>query len=384
MRNISEFDVFRSERDLAPYAVRSFENGGRRRINEPSHTFRSPFQRDRDRVIHSRAFRRLDGKTQVFLSGSGDHFRTRLTHTIEVEALARTVARRLGVNEDLTETIALAHDLGHTPFGHQGENVLDRLLREHAGTGFEHNQQALRVVDELEEKYPGFEGLNLCLEVRRGLVKHRGEGECRLDDEILPAQPGIEAQIADLADDLAYYGHDVDDGLDAGLLKDQELLTNVRLWRLARDCALKNGERISQPRIIAYTVRCLIDNLAGDAILNSMRNLQQAAPQSAEEVKRADGRMVDFSAEIKPLTKELRDFLFTNLYKHSEIARINARMGKVVEDLFHYFLSHPESLGRRSRRRVGQFSPALAVADYIAGMTDSFALQVHKQYCGGG
>ncbi len=375
-----EFDVFSQERRLAPYAVSSIDEGGQRRVPEPGHPFRSPFQRDRDRVIHSRAFRRLDGKTQVFLSGAGDHYRTRLTHTIEVAALARTIARRLQVNEDLTETIALAHDLGHPPFGHMGESVLNRLLKDHCG-GFDHNAQSLRVVDLLEEKYPEYDGLNLCREVRRGLVKHRQKGRAMLDGEPLPPQPGIEAQIADLADDLAYYGHDVDDGLGAGLLDDRTLLDSVTLWRMAREIAADKAAMQDSKRLVSYTVRCLIDMLAGDAIRHSLRQLRDFAPTSPQQVRHHRRRLVGFSPELKRHSLELHDFLYANLYQHQEIMQINQRMGRIVEGLFSFFLDHPEQLGDSSRRRIRKFGRERAIADYIAGMTDSFARQAHRQFC---
>ncbi len=377
-----KFDIFNGERDLAPYAARSGKHG-ERLVCEPDHPFRSPFQRDRDRVIHSRAFRRLDGKTQVFLNGAGDHYRTRLTHTIEVAALARTMARRLRVNEDLTETIALAHDLGHTPFGHLGESVLDRLLKGGCG-GFDHNLQALRIVDVLEEKYPGYDGLNLCREVRVGLIKHRQGGTAALDGKALPPQPGIEAQIADVADDLAYYAHDVDDGLNAGLLNDRDLLESVALWRRARGIATAEagGGGVENERIVAFTVRCLINMLAEDVIGHSLQAVAEASPANAEEVRHLPRRLVGFSDRMAAATKQLREYLFAHLYQHPEIAEINLRMGRVVEELFAFFLTRPEAMGEGSRRRISEFGLERTVADYIAGMTDSFALQVHRQLAG--
>lgn len=375
-----KFDIFNNESRLAAYAVQAFDGGSRRRP-EPNHSFRSPFQRDRDRVIHSRAFRRLDGKTQVFLSGVGDHYRTRLTHTIEVAGLARTMARRLMVNEDLTETIALAHDLGHAPFGHMGEKVLDRLLKESCG-GFDHNAQSLRIVDELEEKYPHFDGLNLCWETRAGLVKHRSHGLAHLDGVKLPPQPGLEAQIADIADDLAYYGHDVDDGLSAGLLDDHEMLESVELWRNARDMALSSGEIKNRERLRAYTVRCLIDQLAANAIVSSVEAVEIAAPKSLREVKNSESRLISFSEDFSGPAAELRSFLFEKLYQHPDILEINRRMEVIVEDLFHFFRKRPDCLGEGTRQRISSLGKDRSVADYISGMTDSFARRAYKQFCG--
>jgi dGTPase len=371
------FNVFACESNLAPYAVRSSQ-GMRRRIAEGGHAFRTPFQRDRDRIVHSRAFRRLDGKTQVFLNGSGDHYRTRLTHTIEVAALARTMARRLRLNEDLTEAIALAHDLGHTPFGHMGERVLDELLDGEEG-GFDHNRQCLRIVDYLEEKYPGRDGLNLTWEVRAGLIKHRDE--CRgavLDGECLPPNPCLEAQVADVADDLAYYAHDVDDGLEAGLL-DEKMLEGLAVWRRAMEIAGKDGP-ISGVRRINYTVRCMIDMFAADVINHSVSVVADADPEDCIAVRQLSGPLVGFSPAMKQASQELRVFLFKNLYRHSDIMEINERMGNVMRRLFQFLHDNPEHLGAGSRSRLDRFGLNRVVADYIAGMTDSYAVHLFEKF----
>ncbi len=365
------------ESSLAPYAVRSSATRGRRHPHG-HHPFRRPFQRDRDRVIHSRAFRRLDGKTQVFLNGTGDHYRTRLTHTIEVAAIARTLARCLGVNEDLTEAIGLAHDLGHTPFGHVGERALDSLLGA-AHEGFDHNLHSLRVVDCLETKYPGFDGLNLTWEVRSGLLKHRDPAAV-LDGEKLPPQPALEAQIADVADDLAYYTHDIDDGLEAGLL-DRDLLKQVELWQRAREHALTDGADADSRILVPYTVRCLIDMLVGDVIAHSNAQLKKLTPTCLEDVQNWPERIIGFTPEVRRLSTDLRQFLFEHVYWHPEVLRVNARADRVVRELFGHFMEHPDAIGPGTRRRMHQFGLHRCVADYIAGMTDRFALELHDQLC---
>ncbi|MCF7855743.1 MAG: deoxyguanosinetriphosphate triphosphohydrolase [Candidatus Pacebacteria bacterium] len=367
-----------NENHLAPYATRSTESRGRRQPHA-AHAFRNPFQRDRDRVIHSRAFRRLDGKTQVFLNGKGDHYRTRLTHTIEVAAIARTIARRLRLNEDLTEAIGLAHDLGHTPFGHVGERVLNRLLGERHG-GFDHNFQSLRVVDHLEQKYPDIDGLNLTWEVRCGLIKHRGPQTTELDGVILPRHPALEAQVADVADDLAYYTHDIDDGLEAGLL-DDSALADVTLWRKAQDIALHEGASIGDGNLAPYTVRCLIDMLVGNVIARSLDRLQQLEPPSPLMAQEQPEPLIGFDEDFQALNSQLKEFLFQHVYWHPEVTQVNERAGRVVGDLFHFFLEHPDQLGCGARARMKRFGLHRSVADYIAGMTDLFALELHGRLC---
>ncbi len=365
------------ENVLAPFAARSSASRGRRHP-EPAHAFRTPFQRDRDRVIHSRAFRRLEYKTQVFLNGAGDHLRTRLTHTIEVAAIARTIARRLRVHEDLTEAIALAHDLGHTPFGHVGERALNDLLKDHGG--FDHNTQCLRVVDLLEKKYPNIDGLNLTWEVRSGLVKRRGDAPPRLDGVPLPPRPSIEAQIADVADDLAYYAHDLDDGLDAGLIAPEQL-EEITLWQRAVAEAVRGGGRPDQEFFTAFVIRCLIDFLVGDVIAAATSNLAALAPQTPQDIAHAPKPVVGFSPETAEACGELRTFLFQHLYWHPDILRVNRRMSAVVRDLFAWFIDHPEDLGHRARARIPEAGLERTVADYIAGMTDRYALASHAELC---
>ncbi|OPZ28152.1 MAG: Deoxyguanosinetriphosphate triphosphohydrolase [Lentisphaerae bacterium ADurb.BinA184] len=366
----------RGEERLAAWAVRNSQSRGRR-VPEPAHGFRQDFQRDRDRVIHSRAFRRLDGKTQVFLSGAGDHFRTRLTHTIEVATLARTLARRLRANEDLAEAIALAHDLGHTPFGHMGENALNDLLAAEGG-GFDHNEQSLRVVDVLEKKYPWVDGLNLTWEVRSGLVKNRAGRTCRLDGEALPPQPSVEAQIADLADDLAYYTHDLDDALEGRLIGEADLAP-VRLWQLADEMARRAGSQPPAESHRAFVVRCLIDTLVADVIESSQARLAAAAPANSDGAQHLAAPVIAYTPEFRPLCQELHDFLCDRVYRHPDLNQVRTRVTRVMNDLFAFFRAHPEHLGLGARRRVGSQGITRAAADYLAGMTDAFALAAHAR-----
>ena len=366
------------EAQLAPYAVRGSQSRGRR-MAAPAHLFRAPFQRDRDRIIHSRAFRRLEGKTQVFLSGSVDHFRTRLTHTIEVAAIARTIARQLRLNEDLAEAIALAHDLGHTPFGHMGERVLDAELRRTPLGGFDHNAQSLRVVDVLERKYPGLDGLNLSWEVRAGLVKHRTPATT-LDGVVIGEEVDLEAQAAHLADDIAYCTHDLDDGIESGLIREEDL-AGVRLWQRARAAALAQGGDPVELSFPSFVVRCLIDLLVGDCLAESARQL---AGVTDPRVARS-GFRIRFSPEVAAQAAELRDTLFNRLYRHMNVMAVNQRMGNIVRGLFRHFRRHPEAMGETARQRAAEGCVERAAADYIAGMTDRYArslwnrLKSHRQ-----
>ncbi len=367
----------REENILAPFAVHNQDSGGRR-FEEKNHPFRTDFQRDRDRILHCRAFRRLEYKTQVFLNGAGDHYRTRLTHTIEVAAVARTIARSLCLNEDLTETIALAHDLGHTPFGHAGERALQKLMENEGG--FDHNEQALRIVDLLEIKYPAYDGLNLTWAVRAGLMKHRiHEDGSRtfLDGKMLPPNPCAESQVADVADDLTYYGHDVDDGLDSGLIT-LEMLQEVQLWKMCEEKTFSMGLKEKNERFAACTVRNLIDTMVGDLIRNSAKTLEEYHPGSASEVENASARMISFSPEFQRLTDELRTFLYHNLYFHPVLAELNDLSYKQMGTCFRAFLQHPELMGEGAQSRIAKDGLKRAAADFIAGMTDNFATKEYN------
>ncbi len=356
-------------RDLAPYATHNTDSLGRRHPEQP-HPFRTDFQRDRDRILHSHAFRRLEYKTQVFLSGAGDHIRNRLTHTIEVAAIARTMARALALNEDLTETIALAHDLGHTPFGHAGERAMNQIMAPYGG--FDHNMQALRVVDLLEVKYPEYDGINLTWEVRSGLLKHRGNG-ISLDGMELPPRPALEAQVADLADDLTYYGHDVDDGLDSGLITDR-MMEDLTIWRKASEQVSAKGVPPHTERFRAYAVRCLIDMMVEDAIRNSAHLIGEFNPQKVSDVENAPHSLIAFSPPFQSMTDELKGFLYENLYFSPELSKLNSLSLSRMETLFRAYTEKPELMGETARSRIGKDGIHRAAADYIAGMTDNFII----------
>ncbi len=362
--------------DLASYAIHNLSTCGRRHREEP-HPFRTDFQRDRDRILHSRSFRRLEYKTQVFLNGTGDHLRTRLTHTIEVAAISRTIARALYLNEDLAETIALAHDLGHTPFGHSGERTLNSLMKGHGG--FDHNLQSLRVIDELEQKYPEFDGLNLTWEVRTGLIKHRGK-EAELDGKRLSPSPFLEAQIADVADDLTYYGHDVDDGLDAGLIT-EEMLGKLEIWNLAVEKASSRASRGSKERHRAFTIRCLIDMMVGNVILNSNKNIESAKLGAPEDAQSLRHPVISFDPDFEKPTLALKKFLYDNVYFCENVNKVNAEVVEKMRSLFRTYVENPSLMGRFSKSRVGKIGTERAVADYIAGMTDRFAQIEYARCC---
>src|SRR5580692_333483 len=327
---------------LAPYAQRSADSRGRTH-KEPPPDWRTQYQRDRDRVIHSRAFRRLEYKTQVFLNGTGDHLRTRLTHTIEVAAIARNISRALKLNEDLAETIALAHDLGHSPFGHKGETVLNRLMKKHGG--FEHNRHSLRIVEELEQKYPNFPGLNLSWEVREGLVKHYTAYDHPGKREDFDAKnSSLEAQIANLADEITYYSHDLDDGLDSQLLSEKKLIANVQIFSDAAASVKKQFGNLADESRRYFIIRTIIDMQIRDLVNNSERLIQKAGVQSADEVRLHAKALVAHSPDRRKLNLELRKYLYKNLYYNPVVHDPNMRAVKLLEKLFQYFLAHPKAL----------------------------------------
>jgi len=371
LRKIQE-QYYHEDSDLAVFAVHNQQTKGRCYPEIP-HPFRTDFQRDRDRILHSRAFRRLEYKTQVFLNGTGDHYRTRLTHTIEVAAITRTITRALYLNEDLAESIALAHDLGHTPFGHAGEDALNELMQEHGG--FDHNLQALTVIDSLEQKYPDYDGLNLTWELRTGLIKHRISGKTKLDQKLLPLQPHLESQIADVADDLTYYGHDVDDGLDAGLLN-EDMLSEITLWNMAKSKAEERGAPLvkGSEKSRGYIVRCLIDMMVQNAILTSALNLEKYKNMTSENIQKLDKRLIAFDEKFTKLTLELRAFLFSNLYHHPTVDDVNNNAVRRMRHLFEIFLEKPQLMSNSAYNRQKQVGLHRAVADYISGMTDRFAM----------
>jgi dGTPase len=368
------------ERGLAPWASRA-TRGGARLHAEPEHPYRTAFQRDRDRIVHAAAFRRLQYKTQVFVYHEGDHFRSRLTHTLEVAQIARTVARALGCNEDLTEAIALAHDLGHTPFGHSGERALHRLLAAHGG--FEHNRQTLRVVDLLERRTARYPGLNLTDATRAGLLKHGADFPRYAHPVPLPplgASPSVEAQIADACDEIAYHNHDVDDGLRSGLLEIDALL-EVPLWREAWERAGTEGEadeRVRRARAIAR----LIDALATDLVRTSHAKLEAEGVASSDEVRALPERAVDFSPAMTEEARRLGRFLRERLYEHPRVRGLAERAERVLGDLWRAYAEDRARIPEGALRPAPGEPAERAIADYIAGMTDRFALDERAKLTG--
>jgi dGTPase len=364
-------------RALAPYAQLSAETRGRV-YPEPRPEWRTDYQRDRDRVIHSRAFRRLEYKTQVFLNGSGDHYRTRLTHTMEVAAISRNIARALGINENLAETIALAHDLGHSPFGHKGEAVLDRLMRKHGG--FEHNKHSLRIVEEIEQKYPKFPGLNLTWEVREGLQKHNTSyDQPGAHESFITPNASLEAQVANLSDEIAYYSHDLDDGLEAGLLDEIKLAADVQIWNEAAECVREEFGKLPDECRRYYTIRCIIDEQVRDVVMTSELAICKAKVRTADEARRHAKPLIGYSATRRKLNAQLRKYLYKNFYYHPVVHTPNLRASKRMEQLFEYYVEHPKALGEFSRKKIRALGLHRTVCDYIAGMTDLYVIKEHER-----
>lgn len=363
---------------LAPCAARPEQSRGRRYRETPPRG-RSEYQRDRDRIIHSTAFRRLEYKTQVFVNHEGDLFRTRLTHSLEVAQIARSVARSLRLDEDLTEAIALAHDLGHTPFGHTGQDALHACMRRHGG--FEHNLQSLRVVDLLEHRYAAFDGLNLTFETREGILKHCSRQSARALGDVgerflKRRRPSLEAQIANLSDEIAYNNHDVDDGLRSGLLS-LEQISGVKIFGRHQTLVLRQYPRLAGRRLIHETVRRMIDTLVTDLIRTSAANIRKQAPGSIEEVRLAPP-LIAFSPRIREESLELKRFLHHNLYRHYRVTRMSAKARRVVVNLFEAFMADTRLLPPEFQGRAEK-NVARVIADYIAGMTDRYAMLEHRR-----
>ena len=360
---------------LAPYAALSAESRGRN-YGEKPHPYRTEFQRDRERIIHSRAFRRLEYKTQVFINHEGDHYRTRLTHTVEVAQISRSIARALRLNEDLAESIALAHDLGHTPFGHAGEKELNELLADHGG--FEHNRQSLRVVDELEKRYPDFNGLNLTWETREGIIKHTSAYDHPVAIDFFPdTRPSLEAQIIDLADEIAYNNHDLDDGLSSGILSISDV-KKLSLWSMGEKRFSPEGRGDSKIKNMGV-IRSIIDLLVSDLIDTTAANVKKHSIKNYADVTRAPERLAAFSSKIESANSELKAFLMENLYQHYRVARMTIKAGKVVRDLFHIYTGHPDTMPHDYQKKFSKDGVILTATDYIAGMTDRFALEEHEK-----
>ena len=362
---------------LAPYASKSSASAGRR-YPEPEHPSRCRFQRDRDRIIHSRCFRRLEYKTQVFTRSSCDHYRTRLTHSVEVAAVARTFARILQVNEDLTESIALAHDIGHSPFGHAGENELNALMSD-AG-GFDHNLQSLRWVDILDIQYPDFPGLNLSWEVRAGLMKHEAEKpNAQLDGLPIGPRQSMEAQIADIADDITYYAHDTDDALLARILT-EELLETQELWRIATERTHQTYTNLERGQRIRITIRNLLDLQIEDIVTHSFQKLAQYQPQSIQDVMQTPEQIVAFSPAMQEHATSFRAFLYQNVYFSQSIKNQAEIATAMLRHLFHHYSQHPEHMGKKAQSRLAEDGLKRTVCDYLSGFTDKYVFQEHAHY----
>ncbi len=365
---------------LAVYACDPLSSKGRRH-QEPTDASRTEYQRDRDRIVHSGAFRRLEYKTQVFVNHEGDLFRTRLTHSIEVAQIARSVARNLRLNEDLTEAISLAHDLGHTPFGHAGQDALNDCMKEFGG--FEHNLQSLRVVDVLEERYGTFDGLNLTFETREGILKHCPKKDAeKLGDVgerfLLDRQPSLEAQLANVADEIAYNNHDVDDGLRSGLLTIGQL-TEIDLFAEYWFDVQKLMPGISERRAIYETIRRMISALIVDLTKASLERIEEIQPQSVEDIRNALP-VIAFSDEMGEKSRLLKQFLFANLYRHYQVNRMSSKARRIVQRLFSIFMTEPRLLAPEHRASSDdKFDQARKIADYIAGMTDRYAMRQYRK-----
>ncbi len=360
---------------LAPYGMRSRSSRGRVYAEE-EHPYRTAYQRDRDRIVHTTAFRRLEYKTQVFVVTEGDYYRTRLTHTLEVAQIGRTLARALGANEDLTEAICLAHDIGHPPFGHSGEQALQQLMS--ASGGFDHNQQALRIVEELERRYPEWPGLNLTYEVREGIVKHETEYDVSSAEKFEPERRGLlEAQIANAADEIAYNAHDLDDGLRAGLFVPRDL-DGLALWETIKDSVGWDGrdfDDVWRHRL----VRRLIGLEVTDVVTATSRRLQAADVKSVEDLRRLDHNVVGFGGEMQARDRSHKDFLYRRMYQHHRVLRMQVKAERLLLQLFQAYVSEPRQMPESTQARIEEVGLHRTVCDYIAGMTDRFALDEHQK-----
>jgi dGTPase len=367
---------------LAPFAEKSGDSRSRK-YSEASHAFRTEFQRDRARIIHSRAFRRMEYKTQVFLNGTGDHLRTRLTHSIEVASISRTIARALGLNEDLAEAIALAHDLGHAPFGHSGEEMLAECMRDHGG--FDHNRQSVRVVELLEDPYPNFPGLNLTFEVREGLRKHVAFHEM---EELTAPQarttlqsyrcPSLEAQVADLADEITYYSHDLDDAVDFEILNAAQLEKN-EVWRRSLGAVLARYPDTREPELHKLIIRDIIDTEVHDLVSTSAKSIADAGVQRPDEARQQPVRLIRYSDDLFQANRDLRKFLYQNVYYDPRVSEVNRRACEMLQQVFQVYLADPDKLGETAAKRIGTEGLHRTVCDYIAGMTDRYLIEEHAR-----
>jgi dGTPase len=369
---------------LADYAVR-VENSRGRRHPEPPHAYRNDFQRDRDRVIHSRAFRRLEAKTQVFTRRYSDHFRNRLTHTIEVAQISRTIAAQLGLNTDLVEALALVHDLGHPPFGHSGEKALDTAMRQH-GLSFDHNLHALRIVEDFELRYASFRGLNLTFEVREGIIKHSHDYAAKdyteLSEYLLDERPPLEAQLIDLTDEIAYSTADLDDGYEARLLTVEQIAESVDLFRRHYHDARSRYPNAAEKLVFNEALKSIFDGFVGDLIANTAQRAKAAAVHSVEEVRRHPDRLAAFSPAVEGERRQLKEFLYENLYYSPALSAEKEDAERITGELFAHWMEEPSDLPRNYREKAAQEPLPRVICDYIAGMTDPFIYQQYEKYCG--
>ncbi|MGA7079747.1 MAG: deoxyguanosinetriphosphate triphosphohydrolase [Terriglobales bacterium] len=369
---------------LADYAVRVEDSRGRRH-SEPSHPYRNDFQRDRDRVVHARAFRRLEAKTQVFTRRYSDHFRNRLTHTIEVAQISRTIAAQLGLNTDLAEALALVHDLGHPPFGHSGEKALDAAMRQH-GLSFDHNLHALRIVEDFELRYAAFRGLNLTFEVREGIIKHSHDYDAKehpeLAEYLLDQRPPLEAQLIDLTDEIAYSTADLDDGYEARLLTSEQIADNVDLFARHYHEAKSRYPNVAEKLVFNEALKSIFDGFVGDLITNTAQRISAAGVHSLEDVRRHSGRIAAFSPPVEEERRRLKDFLYDNLYYSPSLASEKEDAERITGELFAHWMEEPDDLPRSYREKASQEPLPRVICDYIAGMTDPFIYQQYEKYCG--
>ena len=370
-QQLEEFE----DKSLAPYGMRSKDTKGRAYLdNEPE--YRTSFQRDRDRILHTTAFRRLEYKTQVFINYEGDYFRTRLTHTLEVAQIGRTLARALGGNEDLVESICLAHDLGHSPFGHSGEVALARLMKDFGG--FDHNKQSFRIVTELEQRYPEFPGLNLTWEVREGMVKHESEYDISDAKDFSPELRGnLETQIANVADELAYTTHDLDDGLRSNMITPQ-MLEGIAIWQILRETYNWNGpilSEIDRHRMIRQMVGIMVT----DMVEATDKRLKESKAKSTTDLQKLKHNVVGYSEEMQKRNRELKDFLYKKMYRHFRVVRMQVKAERLISDLFNAYRSEPLMLPDTAQQSIGQRGLERTICDYIAGMTDRYAIEEHQK-----
>lgn len=375
---LKRIQLEKKEDMLAPYAQKSRASKGRQH-QEREHDFRPCYQRDKDRIIYSTAFRRLEYKTQVFVNHEGDYYRTRLTHTLEVSQIAKSIARALQLNEDLVEALALAHDLGHTPFGHSGEDALGDLMRDHGG--FDHNTQGLRVVDLLEQRYPYFTGLNLTYEVREGIIKHStafdrprpaGSFECE-------GSPILEIQVVDIADEIAYDNHDLDDGITSGFVKEKDL-ESIKLWSERKKTIRKLHPQMNDEIRKYQIIRSLINEQVTDVITHTESNIKRFGIRKGPDAARLPERIVAFSKGLQDLRKPMREFLTNNLYQHYRVVRMANKAYRFIGSLFNIYADMPEQLPPNTKARLKKEDKHRVICDYIAGMTDRYALDEYKKF----